>query len=278
MRARQKILTAIALSLATTAHGQDLALRAGAPWQAEIYSNFTDYTPEERAVREQFELAHRCGGALVAPDWVLTAAHCISQEKVDKGYRVRLGTRDLSVSDGVTYRIDRMVQHADYFEPRHLNDIALVHLLSDEDTDLDAAGRVEAIRLFGSDDNDGDMPEGTPVSATGWGNTAPGKAAHGSAQLLQVDLATVDCNAAPDYRGRTNTTMMCATAPGKDTCQGDSGGPLVLTYGEPVLVGVVSWGDGCADADHPGVYVRVDHFRDWIRRAMASDRSVTALR
>ncbi|HEY7958485.1 MAG TPA: trypsin-like serine protease, partial [Sphingomicrobium sp.] len=68
------------------------------------------------------------------------------------------------------------------------------------------------------------------------------------------------------YRGKVNAAMLCAGAPGKDSCQGDSGGPLILTYGEPVLVGVVSWGIGCGNGSNPGLYVRIDrnNYLDWI--------------
>jgi secreted trypsin-like serine protease len=60
-------------------------------------------------------------------------------------------------------------------------------------------------------------------------------------------------------------------AGGKDACQGDSGGPLIFTYGEPVLVGIVSWGDGCGDSTRPGVYIRVDRYLDWIGEKLATN-------
>jgi secreted trypsin-like serine protease len=257
----------------------DRALAYGAPWQAQLYSNFAGYTPEERAKREEWELAHRCGGALIAEEWVLTAAHCISQEQVDKGYRVRLGTRDLALGDGVTYRIDRMVRHAGYDAGRHLHDIAVVHITADDETDPDGAGPVEAIRLNGTADDDVPVGDAEAVSATGWGKTAPGPDGRASEALMQVDLTTLRCDSAAAYRGRTTGDMLCASAPDQDTCQGDSGGPLIRTAGEPVLVGIVSWGDGCADATRPGVYVRIDrdHYLDWIDRAMAADPSINEL-
>lgn len=273
MRTRIALLAALALVAGSAAQAQSRAVAGGAPWQAQIYSTFDGYSAEERAQKSDAELAHRCGGSLIADEWVLTAAHCITQAQIDEGYRIRLGVRDLDAGDGVTFRIDRMVRHAGYDPATHRNDIALVHLAADDQTDLEAGGQIEAVTL-----SDGAIAlENAAVTATGWGKTSPGPDGRTSTILMQVDLMTVDCNSARSYIGLTDETMLCATAPGKDTCQGDSGGPLVLTYGDPVLVGIVSWGDGCADAAHPGVYIRVDQYRDWIDRAMAADPSVNAL-
>src|SRR4029450_3524703 len=128
---------------------------------------------------------------------------------------------------------------------------ALVHFVADEESRDNQAQPIEAIDLY-----DGPPLEpGVAVFATGWGQLEEGKGKGFQAELTQVDLTTVNCDAYPQYAGKIDDNMMCAGAPDNDTCTGDSGGPLVMAGEHPVLVGIVSWGKGCYRENSAGVYV-----------------------
>ena len=277
-----------------------------APWQVEIYSTYV-YTPQEiadddkatdnkRFLRDRagWEVHHMCGGAYIGNDWIVTAAHCVvlhvAGDDVRQLRRVRVGTQDLTTG-GTTYRIERVVIHKDYDDARHRHDIALVHIAPDGETDLQAARRMQPIRLLDEQRGDRKLEPADEVSVTGWGWTSvrdeksprlfgrDGRLMHGSVALLEVDLQVYSpsvCELIPEYRGMAG--MICAGSDSPleshDTCQGDSGGPLTRANGshERVLVGVVSWGIGCGLQGVPGMYTDLTDagHREWIKAAQSA--------
>jgi len=148
-------------------------------------------------------------------------------------------------------------------------------LKADSHTDDTKPAHFAPIRLNGSLRTDKIVAAGEALIITGWGKDENGNFQD---KLQEGITSAVACDGTA-LAGRTDASEICAEGK-SDACQGDSGGPLILASGEPVLVGIVSWGVGCGTANYPGVYTRIDrdHFLDWIKRAKASDPSVTEIR
>ncbi|GAB3455800.1 S1 family peptidase [Actinophytocola sediminis] len=186
-----------------------------------------------------------CGGTLVAEDKVVTAAHCTAG-KQPADLVVVAGREDKESAEGTVSPVVSIWIHPEFTDIRSGADISVLTL----------ADRLPYAQLPLADLADQALYQpGLPGLVLGWGRTAADGAP--SQHLLGATVPIVaddDCRTA--YPAYLAASMVCAGLPqgGVDSCQGDSGGPLVV-FG--VLIGITSWGEGCAEPGKPGVYTRI---------------------
>ena len=232
--------------------------QAEAPWQASLWwYKYTDYKPSEFALKPEWDRRHKCGGTLIAAEWVLTAAHCVTGDYAGYPFKVRLGSTNLNDNVGKLYQvIGEPIHFPKYDGASKKHDIALLHIAR-----VTLPG-VRPVRLFGMGGAKTALVD-TPAKVLGYGKTRAGSQ---SSLLLGGKVyiwAQGDCENAYNgrYPGRITALVICANGPSTDSCQGDSGGPLMVGTEQ---YGVVSWGDGCAIAGNPGVYTNVAPYLSWI--------------
>ena len=216
-----------------------------------------------------------CGGTIIDKEWVLTAAHC----EVSVGDVAIIGQQTDSFPNGGQNADIRTIDDV-YIHPSfddflfisnetaypHGFDAALLHLSAPSTISkpIKLNDKKDKVELF-----DGDELETIGFGRT---NETDSDSYPDTLQTVTLNFVPIE-NCADAYEGLINIddTMECAAAPDKDSCQGDSGGPLIVAGSkddgsEDVLVGIVSFGAGCAIPGFPSVYTKVgdDRLLDWI--------------
>jgi len=227
--------------------------------------------PWQASIRRKATNSHFCGGSIIAERWILTAAHCMDGEtaalvSVVVGDHVRNAASSVRQTlDVASFRL-----HESYNSRTSANDVALIK------TTTDIAFSADVAPVCAPDTSNDYVYYKSQCS--GWGSlVSGGTCCPQTLQYVTLNVTTnTFCNNAYPGRNQISDDMICASdnsgGTSRDSCQGDSGGPLTIKEADGTfrVVGVVSWGIGCASG-YPGVYARVPVFNSWISNWIANN-------
>jgi len=206
-----------------------------------------------------------CGASLIGAEWPLTAAHCTYGIQASN-MKVHVHRHRTNGGDGhecaETLNVDKKFEYDEYDDRKLENDVALLRLSQ-------PVRCADSITMPSLDDGSS-SGAGTTVTVAGWGTTSEGGSSPKVLHSVDLKLLTNAQCEAYGYRGDLISSSICAIGDlkgGEDSCQGDSGGPLFVQQGGvDIIVGIVSWGRGCAQKRIAGVYARVSSFQAWIKK------------